>query len=88
METKFRKSFEKDLQKIKSNQALAEVLGVIQAVESAQSIKEIRQLKKLKGNKFAYRIRVKEYRIGLFIENRVADFARILHRKDIYKYFP
>lgn len=46
MEIKFRKSFEKDLHKIKSDQALAQILGVIQAIESAQSVKEIKQIKR------------------------------------------
>ncbi|MGH2412635.1 MAG: type II toxin-antitoxin system RelE family toxin, partial [Microcystaceae cyanobacterium] len=36
----------------------------------------------------AYRIRLGDYRIGLFIEGKTVTFARVLHRKEIYRYFP
>ena len=49
---------------------------------------DIPNLKKLKGFEDAYRIRISDYRIGLFIIDNTTVFARFLHRKDIYKFFP
>ncbi|MEI8202294.1 MAG: type II toxin-antitoxin system RelE/ParE family toxin [Bacteroidota bacterium] len=56
--------------------------------EKADGIKDIKGLKKLTGYKNTYRIKMGDYRIGVFIENGIIEFARIAHRKDIYKVFP
>lgn len=47
-------------------------------------------LEKLKGSKDHYKIKVGEYRVGLKIDKKekVIEFRRTLHRKDIYRYFP
>ncbi|HAO10876.1 MAG TPA: plasmid stabilization protein, partial [Planktothrix sp. UBA8407] len=44
--------------------------------------------KKLKGDDNAYRLRVGDYRIGFYFDGETVTFARVLHRKDIYRYFP
>lgn len=64
------------------------VADAIEAVEAAPDSKALVNLKKLAGFKNAYRIRVGEFRIGLFITDEVAEFSRMLNRKDIYKLFP
>ncbi|MFI5221729.1 MAG: type II toxin-antitoxin system RelE/ParE family toxin, partial [Bacteroidia bacterium] len=64
------------------------VLKVIERVEGANNISEVQNVRKLSGHKSAYRIRIGDYRIGIFVTNRVIEFARIVHRKDIYKVFP
>lgn len=43
---------------------------------------------KLEGYKIAYRIKLGDYRIGVFIEDETIEFVRFVHRKDIYKKFP
>jgi mRNA interferase RelE/StbE len=45
-------------------------------------------IKKLSGFPDAYRIRSGNYRIGMFLEGDKVIFARVAHRKDIYKIFP
>ena len=67
---------------------MADIEKAIIQVEKVKTTIDINQLKKLKGYKSAFRIKVGDYRIGLFIENDVIEFARILHRKDIYNLFP
>ncbi|MDP3913923.1 MAG: hypothetical protein Q8R96_09315 [Bacteroidota bacterium] len=57
-------------------------------VEDAVLVREITNLKKLTGYKNAYRIKIGNYRIGVFIENNIVEFARVIHRKDIYRVFP
>jgi mRNA interferase RelE/StbE len=42
----------------------------------------------MQGYDSFYRIRLADYRIGIEIINDEIIFARFLHRKDVYKYFP
>jgi mRNA interferase RelE/StbE len=88
MKTEFLRRFYKDLDKIKSPSTCSNIVDAIENVESANLISDIKGIKKLVGFKNAYRIRIGDYRIGLFIEDKTAQFARIVHRKDIYNLFP
>lgn len=45
-------------------------------------------LKKMSGASGFYRIRMGDYRIGVAVEAGVVEFVRVLHRRDIYRYFP
>jgi mRNA interferase RelE/StbE len=82
-----RKSFEKDCKKIpptiKSD--LAELFRLLQG---ADSLAQISNCKKMKGSENAYRIRLGNYRVGFYIIDDQIEFSRMLHRKDMYKYFP
>lgn len=54
------------------------------------NIKSFRDLRseKLQGYKNCYKVRFGNYRVGLKYENNTISFDRVLHRKEIYKYFP
>ena len=88
MEIIFLDKFEKDIDKIKSKSVKSSIIKIIEHVEKANSISEIKNLKKLKGFSSAYRIRMGDFCIGVFIEDNKVEFARIIHRKDIYKLCP
>ena len=88
MNVEFRKSFEKDLRKIRDETLLLRIQAAIEEVENAENMGEINNLKKLKADGDYYRIRVGDYRIGLTIVDDVIIFIRALQRKDIYRYFP
>ena len=88
MKVEFLSSFSKDLDRLNDSEIQSTVAGIILHCERASSLKEIPHIKKLKGFKNAYRIRVREYRIGFYFENGVIEFARLLNRKDIYRSFP
>lgn len=88
MKTEFLRQFSKDLDKINLPSKRNDIANAIENVESAKLISDIRGIKKLSGYKCAYRLKIGDYRVGLYIENKTAQFARILHRKDIYKKFP
>lgn len=88
MEIEFLARFNRDIDKIPSKSIRNEILAIITHVEQAKIITEIPQLKKLKGYKNAYRIRMGDYRIGVFIEKDIVEFARIAHRNKIYQLFP
>ena len=88
MTTEFTGRFLKDLDKLNRVSIKKEISGIIEHVEKANSVSEIKNIKKLKGHLTAYRIRIGDYRIGLFVENNIVEFVRVAHRKDIYKVFP
>ena len=89
MRTVFRKSFTKDLRNYsKDRSLLSRIEAIILQVESADTITDITNLKKLKAEGSYYRIRIGNFRLGLIIENETVTFVRLLHRKDIYRYFP
>jgi mRNA interferase RelE/StbE len=88
LRTAFRASFGRDLKRIRNEKVLAEVKQAILDVEAALDWTAVSNIKKIKGASNAFRIRVGDYRIGLFIEDEVAEFVRILPRRDIYRRFP
>ena len=88
MKSEFRKSFAKDLKKIKDKSLLTKFKAVIEAVEAAENLSKITNLKKLKAEGNYYRIRIGDYRMGLLLESDTFIFIRCLHRREIYKFFP
>ncbi|MEM8807296.1 MAG: type II toxin-antitoxin system RelE/ParE family toxin [Cyanobacteria bacterium P01_G01_bin.38] len=88
MKIEFRKSFEKDLRKIKDKSLLGKIKALLAIVEAANSLEDINNLKKIKAEADYYRIRIGDYRIGFLFDSDKLIFIRFLHRKDIYKYFP
>ncbi|NTW69375.1 MAG: type II toxin-antitoxin system RelE/ParE family toxin [Chlorobiaceae bacterium] len=88
MKVVFEHGFAKELQKLRDNRLLAKIREIILECKEADSLTEIRNLKKLQGYDTFYRIRVGDYRIGIEFSANELVFTRILHRKEIYKYFP
>lgn len=88
MNVEFLSKFSRDIDRIPSRAIKHAVLKIITEVEDAESLIGFPNLKKLSGHKAAYRIRVGDYRIGIFVEGSTVVFARVVHRKDIYKLFP
>ncbi len=87
METRYLSSFAKDLKKIKNKEIVSEIEKIVNDIKTLKDTRQIKNLKKLKGHDFAYRIRIKDLRIGVFIENNIVEFVRALPRKDIYDSF-
>jgi mRNA interferase RelE/StbE len=88
MDIRFTGRFSKDLNKIDQASVKKAISDIIKEAEKAARLSEIKGIKKLKGHSTAYRIRSGDYRIGFFMENDTIEFARVAHRKDIYKIFP
>jgi mRNA interferase RelE/StbE len=88
LKVKYRESFLKDLHKIKSKEMLARIEASILQIEATSSIEELHNLKKLRGGSSYYRARIGDYRVGIVMEGGSATLVRVLHRKDIYRYFP
>jgi len=84
----FEASFARDLKKIREKPILARVEQAINDVKSSDTLQDIKAFSKLSGHDSYYRVRVGDYRIGIEISGDEVIFVRILHRKDIYTYFP
>ncbi len=89
MRVLFTKSFAKDLRKHKKNkELLGQIQRIIESVEQAEAVTELSNLKQLKAEGRYFRIRTGDYRIGITIEDDQISFIRVLHRKEIYRFFP
>ena len=86
--TSFRRSFVRDLKKVRSESLRRHIREAIEQVEVSESLREIPDLVKMSGASGFYRIRVGDYRIGVAVEDDDVEFVRCLHRRDIYRYFP
>jgi mRNA interferase RelE/StbE len=88
MKTAFRKSFTRDLKKIKDQDVLDRVQEMIDEVEAADDFSAVSNLKKMAGTANYYRIRAGDYRVGLVLERNTVEFVRCLNRRDLYRFFP
>jgi mRNA interferase RelE/StbE len=84
----FDKSFLQDIRKISDGKLKLRISKTIQLIENADALSEIPNLSKMKGHASAYRIRLGAYRMGLFKEKEAVRLIRVLHRKDMYSFFP
>jgi mRNA interferase RelE/StbE len=88
LKVRFTASFVKDLQALKDKALLERIKTLIANVEAAQSLGEVSGLKKLRGGGAYYRVRIGDYRVGLATEEGDVVFVRVLHRREVYRYFP
>ena len=88
MKVVFEASFARDLKKIREKVILNRVEQAIVNVKDADDLQDISHFSKLSGYDSFYRIRVGDYRIGIEVVGEEIVFVRMLHRKDIYRYFP
>ena len=88
MKIEIKKSFLKDIKKQKNYKLEQKVKEFLLNLQTKDDITQIENLKKLSGFKNFYRIRLGDYRIGVYFENDILYIVRCLHRKEIYKFFP
>ena len=88
MKVIFRRSFAKDLKKIRRKSLRQEVQAVIGQIEQITNLYDMPNVKHLTSDGPYYRIRIGDYRLGLMMEEDTVTCVRFLHRRDIYRYFP
>jgi len=88
LKVEFKRSFVKDLERVRDKGLKERVRQAIERVEEAQTLQEIGNVRKLRDGEQYYRIRIGDYRLGLVLEGDRVIFVRFLHRKDVYRYFP
>jgi mRNA interferase RelE/StbE len=80
--------FNKDISKLRDKKLLLAIKAALQSIESAGKLSDIPNLKKMEGSARYFRIRIGNYRMGIYFNNNTIFVARFLHRKEIYRYFP
>jgi mRNA interferase RelE/StbE len=88
LKVEFKRSFVKDLGRMRDKALRERVKETIEQVERAQTFQETENVKKLRGGEQYYRIRIGDYRLGFVLEGDTVVFVPFLHRKDVYRYFP
>ena len=61
---------------------------LFEEVATYANLQQIPNIGKLQGYNNYFKIRFGNYRAGVKFENNTLFFERLLHRKDIYKFFP
>lgn len=80
--------FNKDLSKLSDKKLIQSIKTILQKLEMANSLTEIPALKKMEGATKHFRIRIGNFRMGIYFDDNTVYIARFLHRKEIYRYFP
>ncbi len=89
MNIEYLPSFIRDLKDLRGTPVYKAAYTIaFEEILEIKDIRDIQNLKKMKGEASAYRIRVGNYRIGVFITATTITFSRVLHRREVYRYFP
>jgi mRNA interferase RelE/StbE len=80
------RSFEKDAKRLPPD-VQRKLKQLIQQIQQVNSFSQL-GCEKLSGSQNAYRIRLGNYRIGIYKEDETVVLSRVLNRREIYRYFP
>lgn len=83
----FRASFRKDLQNLQGQYVLRGLKLTIRQLEAAESLTDIGNLRPLNGYKKYFAITLGNYRIGLKLEGNTAVLVRLLHYRELMRYY-
>ena len=84
----FTSRFHKDISKLVDENLLERIALTIEEIENAEKLSSISNIKKMKGFLGYFRIRIGDYRLGIYVEKGDIYTQRFAHRKDIYDIFP
>ncbi len=88
MKVEYRKRFLKELSKIPSPIRKEIETFIFVDYSSLKTILDTPKIERMKGYPDYFKVRLGSYRVGLKFEDDKLIFERVLHRKDIYRYFP
>lgn len=83
-----KKSFNKDIEKIKDKKLALKIQEILDSLQNVETITAFSNAKKIKGSANAYRLRIGDYRLGFFLNENKVELTVFAHRKDMYKFFP
>lgn len=88
MKIKYRKKFLKQLSKLPPDVRTKIEKFVFVELPAIQSLGESGKIEKMSGYKSFYKVRFGSYRVGLKKEEDSIILKAVMHRSEIYKYFP
>lgn len=88
LEVAYHKRFLKDLAEIPANQRKEIEHFVFEVLPTIKAIAESERFEKMSGYDNCFKARFGHYRIGAYYSKNCLELKRILHRKEIYRYFP
>ena len=88
MKILYNKKFLKDLASIPRKERVSIEKFVFETLVNLKSLNDISRIEKLKGRDHYFKARFGDYRVGIRIEKDTVILERVLHRKEIYRYFP
>lgn len=89
MEIVFLNSFKKDLNQINDKKLKEALKHIIFDLKETDTLQSIKGLEKLKGYySMTYRIKIGDYMLGLYKQDKTVYLARFVSKEDLYKIFP
>ncbi|MDM8523323.1 type II toxin-antitoxin system RelE/ParE family toxin [Desulfococcaceae bacterium HSG8] len=89
MEVRYRKSFLRDLKKLKKHTVYSKIFELaFTTLSEADGLRNVTDVKPMRGYPDRYRIRIGNYRVGIEVHNDNVEVMRALHRREFYRYFP
>jgi mRNA interferase RelE/StbE len=85
---KYQRRFLKELARIPPKRRKQIEQFVFKELPGMDSIFESGKVEKMTGYPGFYKVRFGDYRVGIRIKDDTVSFERVLHRKDIYRFFP
>ena len=88
MIVEYRKTFLKELSVIPAQIRKNIETFVFDELPKLNTLSQSGKIEKMKGYSSYFKVRFGNYRVGIKLENSKIILECVLHRKDIYKFFP
>ena len=88
MKALYNKKFLTDLARIPVSHRVIIESFVFEELPKAKAPSELRKIEKMRGYKNSYKARFGDYRVGFRLTHDSIVCERVLHRKEIYRFFP
>ena len=88
MEIRYHSQFNRDLRRLRNSSVARSIEQIISELKAVSSLTEVRGVRRLRGEGRHYRIRIGEHRLGITQDDDTIILRRLLHRSEIYRYFP
>ena len=89
MKVQYRKSFLRNLKKLKGQPVYDKICELVfTTLPEVDRLRDVTGVKAMKGYPGRYRIRIGAYRIGIEVHGDNVEVMCVLHRREFYRYFP
>jgi mRNA interferase RelE/StbE len=88
LEILYQKKFLKDLANVPTKDRKEIEHFVFEVLPAVNALAQLGKFEKMSGYEGYYKARFGNYRIGAYYKDNCLDLKRVLHRKEIYRYFP